>query len=160
MSDRSEVIPKRRPAAPTIPRELLEAAREAARYAYAPYSGFAVGVAAETDDGRIYLGANMENASYGLTSCAEVGAIQAASTAGDLGKIVRMAVVGGPIEPSTAHRNQPTPPCGRCRQVIAESAALGKRDIEVWFADRDLTAIERRTSSQLLPDSFDAQNLE
>jgi homotetrameric cytidine deaminase len=66
------------------PVALFEAARNAASNAYAPYSGFAVGAAVETSDGRTFVGANMENASYGLTVCAEVGALQAASSAGAL----------------------------------------------------------------------------
>lgn len=141
------------------PLALFKAARDAATKVYAPYSGFAVGAAVETSDGRTFVGANMENASYGLTVCAEVGALQAASSAGALGKIRRMAIVGGPTNPRTEYRPKPTAPCGRCRQLISEAAMLGGHDIEVWFADLDQKVIERRTISELLPDSFDARNL-
>lgn len=141
------------------PLALFKAARDAALNAYAPYSRFAVGAAVETSDGRTFVGANMENASYGLTVCAEVGALQAASSAGALGKIRRIAIVGGPINPGSEYRPKSTAPCGRCRQLISEAAMLGKHDIEVWFADLDQKVIERRTISELLPDSFDARNL-
>ena len=127
------------------PLELLEAARQAAAHAYAPYSRFAVGAAVETSDGRVFVGANMENASYGLTSCAEVGALQAATTAGALDRVCRIAIVG-PKAPA---------PCGRCRQLLSEAASLGGNDIEVWFSDPDSRVIERRTTQDLLPDAFD-----
>lgn len=138
---------------------LLDLARSAANNAYAPYSEFSVGAAVETADGRIFAGTNMENASYGLTVCAEIGALQAATLAGALGQIRRIAVVGGPIRPVAGYVPKPTAPCGRCRQLIAEAAKIGKYDIEILFADLEQKAVERRTISQLLPDSFDADNL-
>jgi cytidine deaminase len=141
-----------------LPAELFESARKAAANAYAPYSGFAVGAAVETSDGRIFAGANMENASYGVTICAEVGALQAASSAGALRSIRRMVVVGGPIAGSTG-RPQATAPCGRCLQLIAEAAAVGGHDIEVWFSDLNGRAVQRRTISELLPDAFGPDNL-
>ena len=141
-----------------LPAELFEKARAAAANAYAPYSGFAVGAAVETADGRIFAGANLENASYGVTLCAEVGALQAASSAGALRDIRRMVIVGGPIA-GTSGRPRATAPCGRCRQVIAEAAAVGGHDIEVWFADLSGRAVQRRTISQLLPDAFGPDNL-
>ena len=144
---------------PMQPTALLNAARAAAANAYAPYSRFAVGAAVETSDGRTFVGANMENASYGLSMCAEAGALQAASTAGALGKIRRIAVVGGPLEPAPGYRPKPTAPCGRCRQIIAEAAMHGGHEIEVWFSDLNQEHVERRTISDLLPDSFDASHL-
>lgn len=146
---------------PTIrpPSALFQAATKAAANAYAPYSGFAVGAAVETSDGEIFVGANMENASYGLTSCAEVGALQSASSAGALGRIRRIAIVGGPIDAAPDYRPKPTAPCGRCRQLLAEAAMLAGHDIEVWYADLERTIIERRTISELLPDAFTAGNL-
>lgn len=142
-----------------IPRKLLKAAKRVSENAYAPYSRFYVGAAVETLDGVLFVGANMENASYGLTVCAEVGALQAASAAGVLGRIQRIAVVGGPVLPSKNYRPTPTAPCGRCRQLIAEAAVKGRRDIEVWYADRSLRKIKCQKISELLPDSFDAENL-
>lgn len=141
------------------PSALFQAARRTAKNAHAPYSGFAVGAAVETSDGDIFVGANMENASYGLTSCAEAGALQAASSAGALGRIRRIAIVGGPIDAAPDYRPTPTAPCGRCRQLLAEAAMLGGHDIEVWFADLEQSVIERRTLFELLPDAFSARNL-
>jgi cytidine deaminase len=139
---------------------LLRAAAKAAEGAYAPYSRFAVGAAVRTADGRIFTSANMENASYGLTCCAELGALQVASSLGALGEIIEVAVVGGPILPKQSGEiGQPTPPCGRCRQLIAEAAHLGGHDIVIWFADRDLTDPQSRTISDLLPDAFGGSNL-
>jgi cytidine deaminase len=142
-----------------IPTHLLEPAREAAANAYAPYSGFAVGAVVETTDGRLFAAANMENASYGLSICAETGALQAASTAGALGSIKRMAVVGGPLTPPADYRPRATPPCGRCRQLIFEAAALSGCDIEIWFADLNGDAAQHRTISELLPDAFGRDNV-
>jgi cytidine deaminase len=139
------------------PLRLINRAKAVAAHAYAPYSRFAVGAAVELRNGQIFTSANMENASYGLTACAELGALQAASSRGALAKVRRIAIVGGPIA-RTAH-SKPTPPCGRCRQLIAEAASLGERDIEVWFADIDGKHVQRRLISELLPDSFDAKNL-
>jgi cytidine deaminase len=144
-------------AVPKPPLRLINRAIAVAAHAYAPYSRFAVGAAVELWNGQIFTSANMENASYGLTACAELGALQAASSRGALAKVRRIAIVGGPIG-RTAH-SKPTPPCGRCRQLIAEAASLGKRDIEVWFADGSGKHAQRRTISELLPDSFGASNL-
>ncbi len=85
-------------------------ALDAADAAYSPYSGFAVGAAALIDDGRVVVGANIENASYGLTLCAETVMVAAHRMSGG-GRIVAVAVVGN---------GAPTTPCGRCRQVIWE----------------------------------------
>lgn len=138
---------------------LLERARDAARNAYAPYSGFAVGAALETTDGQVFSSANMENASYGVTVCAEVGALQAASAAGLLGHIRRIAIAGGPMKRKAGYRPKATAPCGRCRQLIAEAARVGRYDIEVWYSDLEGKTLRRRTISQLLPEAFDAGNL-
>jgi cytidine deaminase len=143
----------------SAPKKLLEVATRAAKNAYAPYSGFAVGAAAETDDGQVFVGANMENASYGLTACAEIGALQAASSAGMLGRVRRIAIVGGPIKRAAGYRPKATPPCGRCRQLIAEAATVGGGDIEVWFSDLQGKVVRHKLISELLPDSFDALNL-
>jgi len=92
--------------------ELLRGkAREAMAHAYVPYSKYPVGVAGLVDDGRIVSGCNVENASYGLTLCAECGMVsQLAATGG--GRLVAVACVDGAGEPLT--------PCGRCRQLLFE----------------------------------------
>lgn len=92
--------------------DLLRRARTARQRAYAPYSGFRVGAAVVTDDGRVFEGANVENASYGLSACAEQVAVQALASSGRLAAIVAVAVVGD--------GDDPCPPCGACRQVIFE----------------------------------------
>lgn len=133
----------------------LEHARRAAANAHAPYSGFHVGCAVETRDGRVFTGANMENASYGLSMCAEVGALTAATVAGALGDIARLTVVGGrPASGGRLSGAEPVRPCGRCRQLISEAADLGGRDIEVVSVSGDGRAIERSTISELLPRAF------
>jgi cytidine deaminase len=92
---------------------LRELAREAMSHAYAPYSGYPVGVAALVDDGRTISGCNVENASYGLTNCAERTAIfKAVSEEGSAVKIRAIAV--------TNAQNVACSPCGACRQVIYE----------------------------------------
>ena len=141
------------------PIELLSAAANAAKNAYAPYSKFAVGAAVLTSEGLIFTGANMENASYGLTVCAEVGALQAASTAGKLADVVRIAVVGGSKLSGAALAREVLTPCGRCRQLILESAQLGGRDVEVWCATPDMASITSFGISELLPHSFGAADL-
>jgi len=156
-------VPRRVNAGPRkpagFPTTLFSKARDAARYAYAPYSRFAVGAVVETTDGKVFTGANMENASYGLTMCAEVGALQAASSSGRLGNVKRIVIVGGPITPDIKHKPQATAPCGRCRQLISEAAMLGGRDIEVWFADLKGGQPRRTTISKLLPHAFGPTNL-
>ncbi|MBS1709362.1 MAG: cytidine deaminase [Armatimonadetes bacterium] len=91
--------------------ELVKAARAASEYAYAPYSHFRVGAAVRDEHGRVHIGCNVENASYGLTICAERNAVAAMVAAGGT-RIVEMALYT-PTE-------KPVTPCGACRQVIAE----------------------------------------
>ena len=92
---------------------LLAQAREAREQAYAPYSRFAVGAALHAKNGRVFTGCNVENLSFGLTSCAERNAIFAAIAAGER-EFDAIAIV--------ADSNQPVSPCGACRQVLAEFA--------------------------------------
>ncbi|WP_442951317.1 cytidine deaminase [Paenarthrobacter sp. Z7-10] len=128
---------------PAVDWKALEAAAKAASAcAYAPYSGFPVGAAALTDDGRIVTGANVENASYGLTLCAEcilVGNLQL----GGGGLLVAFYCVDGP--------GNVLMPCGRCRQLLYEFRAPGM----LLMTTRGI-----RTMDQVLPDAFSPQHLQ
>ncbi|MCL4424320.1 MAG: cytidine deaminase [Firmicutes bacterium] len=125
--------------------ELIELAKKARRNAYVPYSGFAVGAALLTREGKIYLGANIENASYGLTTCAERTAIFKAVSEGER-EFVAMAVVADSEELSS--------PCGACRQVLAE---FGDR-IRVIMVNLEGKQQEM-TSGELLPAAFTVKQL-
>lgn len=119
---------------------LLAAARAARTGAYAPYSGFSVGAALVTGDGALFTGSNIENASFGLTICAERNAVWAAVHAGRR-QITALAVV--------ADCSPPPAPCGACRQVLWELAG----DILLVMGNLRGEMVERRLS-QLLPDPF------
>lgn len=106
-------------------RAALEAAARAARDgAYAPYSHFTVGAALLFSDGAMVTGANVENASYGLSLCAETVAASLAMNQGRRGGLVAVAVAGGRGD----GEGPPVTPCGRCRQVLFELASLGETD--------------------------------
>ncbi len=123
--------------------ELIQQARLAREHAYAPYSHFKVGAALLTRDGRIFQGCNVENASYGLTNCAERTAFFAAIAAGCRpGDFQRLAVIGDTEKPIT--------PCGACRQVILE---LGGGELPIVLANLDEAATET-TAATLLPGAF------
>ncbi len=96
---------------------LRAAAAAAAGRAYAPYSGLRVGAAALAADGRVVVGCNVENASYGLTLCAECGLVAALHACGAPGPLQAVAVVAGD--------GQPLLPCGRCRQLLLEAGGDG-----------------------------------
>jgi cytidine deaminase len=135
---------------------LIAAAREAARRAYAPYSRFAVGAALRTVSGEIVTGANMENASYGLSLCAETVALGTANARGLLAQVVEVAVVGGTIGGAGI---APVRPCGRCRQMLNEAAQLGGRDLAVHCAGLTGTVREAHRLSDLLPLAFGPADL-
>ena len=121
---------------------LRAAAAGAAERAYAPYSGFAVGAAGLTADGRIVTGCNVENASYGLTLCAECGVVSALHASGG-GRLAAVSCVdrsGGPV-----------PPCGRCRQLLWEH---GGPDCLVDATPRPVRLAD------LLPGPFTADHVE
>ena len=127
---------------------LIQEARAARLKAYVPYSQFRVGAALVTRDGKIYHGCNVENASYGLTNCAERTAIFSAIADGQKpGDFVALAVVGATAGPIA--------PCGACRQVILE---LGGAGLQVILANMD-DAVELTTPERLLPGAFSGADL-
>ena len=141
---------------PAVRESLIAAAKAAEINAYAPYSRFHVGAALLFDDGAVVTGANVENASYGLSLCAETVATAAASAAGRRGGLIAVAVTGGAIDTSEAER--PTiSPCGRCRQVLNEFAALGGTDPLVLCVGA-VEVVEIRLSA-LLPMAFGPASL-
>ncbi|HCB47991.1 MAG TPA: cytidine deaminase [Chloroflexi bacterium] len=122
---------------------LVDLANAARQRAYAPYSNYHVGAAILADDGRIFTGVNVENASYGLTICAERAAVFSAITAGAR-RLLAVAIC-------TEYGGSP---CGACRQVMSEFAG----DIPVWLSDS--TGKARETSLHtLLPDHFGPNHL-
>jgi cytidine deaminase len=122
--------------------DLLHAtATEAMRVAYAPYSGFPVGAAGLVDDGRVVSGCNVENASYGITLCAECGMVSALHRSGG-GRLVAVACVNG--------NGDPLMPCGRCRQLLWEHGGP---------ACELMTATGVRTMADLLPEAFGGEDL-
>ena len=138
-----------------VRQRLIAAAREAALNAHAPYSNFGVGAALLLDDDSVVTGTNFENASYGLSLCAETVALATANAQGRLRDVVAIGVIGGPIgADGRPTGDQPVGPCGRCRQVINEAAQLGGRDIIVWCAGAEGDAYERYLLSELLPHAF------
>lgn len=124
---------------------LVDAARKVRLNAHAPYSGFQVGAALETPTGVIVTGCNVENATYGLTICAERVAIVKAISEGKR-KFTRIAIV--------ADTEEPTPPCGACRQILWEFGG----DLEIILANlNEVKAMYRL--AQLLPLPFDGHLL-
>ncbi len=123
---------------------LVAAARAVQLRAYAPYSRFHVGCALEAEDGRVFVGCNVENASYGLTICAEVAAVCAAVSAG--ARRFRRAVVVSDVDP-------PAAPCGACRQVLSEFGA-GLR-VDAVGPSRSVSW----TMEELLPSAFGKEQL-
>jgi cytidine deaminase len=125
--------------------DLVRAARAARRRAYAPYSRFRVGAAVRAA-GRVFAGANVENASYGLTLCAERVAVAAAAAAGAR-RIEAVAIASG--------TSPPTPPCGMCLQTLAE---FGRPGLRVVLAGARGAVVET-TLGELLPRGFSRRNL-
>ena len=141
------------------PASLIAEAFEASKAAHAPYSRFAVGAAVLLADGRVVRGANFENASYGLSLCAETVAMAAVNMAGALGRVVAVGIVGGALGPNGITGAAPVRPCGRCRQVLNEAAQMSGRDLEVFCASADGGVVERHLLSDLLPHAFGLADL-
>lgn len=125
-------------------KELMKIARKARQNAYAPYSHFAVGAALLAESGKVYTGCNIENASYGLTCCAERNAIFAAVGAGE--RRFKMLAVA-------ADSPEPVVPCGACRQVIAEFG------IPLVVMGNLKEATKTMTAEELLPYGFGQESM-
>jgi cytidine deaminase len=138
---------------------LLDKARQAAAYAHAPYSGYGVGAAVLLADGEIIVGCNFENASYGLTLCAETVALSTVNSQGKLSQVREIAVIGGILNDRMISGSDPVHPCGRCRQVIHEAAQMSGYDILVHCSSADGSAIVHHAISELLPFAFGPSDL-
>ena len=123
------------------PQDLLDKAKTAFENAYAPYSKFRVGAALRTASGQVFSGANIENASYGLSRCAEQSAIQAMASAGER-ELSEIVVYTAAQEPAS--------PCGACRQILYEFGA----DALVYLVD-EVGKEKRFKVRDLLPDGFE-----
>jgi len=126
------------------PQELLQLASQARNYAYAPYSKFQVGAALLTKNNRVFTGCNVENASYGLTNCAERSAVFNAISNGiqTFSAIAIAAPNGGA-------------PCGACRQVLNEFSP----NLKIYLGDENGRLLREVQLSELLPDAFGPENL-
>ena len=126
--------------------ELVKLALGARKNAYAPYSGFLVGAAILCSDGSVFCGANVENASYSLTCCAERNALFAAVSAGKR-EFEAIAVVGG----KEGDISEFCPPCGACRQALSEFSPDGKMRVVLFDGKRE----RELTLDGLLPCRFE-----
>ena len=127
-----------------VNKKLLDEAKRVREFAYVPYSHFAVGAAVMGGSGEIYGGCNIENASFSVTNCAERTAIYKAISAGER-EIVALAVV--------AEGPEPVPPCGACRQVIAEFK------IPYILMANLADEVKEMTLEELLPGAFSAASM-
>ena len=128
-----------------VPQDLLDHAKAAFENAYAPYSKFHVGTALRTPAGKIFSGANVENASYGLGRCGEQSAVQAMATAGE--RTFDTIVIYTASE-------EPSSPCGACRQILFEFA----KDADVFLVNHQ-DKVKHYTVRELLPGGFDSSFL-
>ena len=127
---------------PELDWEALRAEAVAAmRHAYAPYSGYSVGVAGRVDDGRVVVGCNVENAAYGVALCAECGMVSQLHITGG-GRLTHVVCVDG--------KGAVIMPCGRCRQLLSEN---GGADMLLWT----VSGVKRM--DEVLPDAFGPDDL-
>lgn len=131
---------------------LMEHAIEIRKKAYAPYSKFRVGAAVLLDNGKIVLGSNQENAAYPSGLCAERVAVFQAGAIYPESKILQMAISAAS---DTNPTNTPIPPCGSCRQAIAEYEIKQKTPIEIYFMGENGVVYKSDSLKNLLPFMFD-----
>lgn len=138
-----------------LPKEvllLMKKAIEARKNAYAPYSNFSVGAALLLDNNEVITGNNQENASYPSGLCAERTAIYYAGSQYPNAKIIRMAITAGSKKNKTT---SPIPPCGACRQAIAEYEVKQDIPIEIYFMGEEGKIAKSNSLANLLPLIFD-----
>ena len=134
----------------------MNSAIEARENAYSPYSKFSVGAALLLDNGEIIIGNNQENASYPSGLCAERTAIYYAGAKYPEAIILKMAITAGSKEKETT---KPIPPCGACRQAIAEYEVKQDKDIEIYFMGEVGKIVKSDSLANLLPLIFDKTEL-
>ena len=140
--------------------ELIAAARNAMKHAHAPYSRFAVGAAVRLSGGTIVTGSNFENASYGLSLCAETVALACANAQGRLSDVEAIATAGGLIAPDgTITGHDVVTPCGRCRQVTLEAEQMAGRAISIYCGSAEGDHVEQHSLAELLPHAFGPASL-
>jgi cytidine deaminase len=141
-------------------RELIEAARVAMANAHAPYSRFAVGAAVRLTDGRIVTGCNFENASYGLSLCAETVALAAVNAQGRFADVEAIAVVGGAMgADGSVAGDAIVTPCGRCRQIMNEAEQMAGRTLVIYCAAPEGDTVAEHRVAELLPFAFGPADL-
>ena len=136
-------------------RKLLDTAIEAAKNAYAPYSGFSVGAALLLENGVVIKGANVENAAFPSGICAERSAVAAAVSGYPNDRPVAIAIVAFTVEGMTG---EPITPCGNCRQVIGEEEAKGRKKIRMILGSKNKIFVIEGIAN-LLPLQFSKDNL-
>ena len=135
---------------------LIASARAAMANAHAPYSRFAVGAAVRLTDGSIVTGCNFENASYGLSLCAETVALATVNAQGRFADIVAVAVVGGAMD---AAEEALVTPCGRCRQIMNEAEQMAGRTLAIYCATPSGSRVAQYRVADLLPHAFGPADL-
>lgn len=143
-------------ALPTEIQSLMQQAIEVRKNAYAPYSRFRVGAAILLDNGKVVLGSNQENAAYPSGLCAERVAIFQAGAIYPNAKILQLAITAAS---DTNPTKSPIPPCGSCRQSIAEYEFKQDTPIEIYFMGESGEVYKSNSISNLLPLSFDKTSL-
>jgi cytidine deaminase len=133
-------------------RNLMEQAVETRKKAYAPYSKFRVGAALLLDNGKTAIGSNQENAAYPSGLCAERVAVFHSGAAYPDAKILKMAISAASDTNTTS---APIPPCGACRQAIAEYEFKQEKDIEIYFMGETGKVFKSDSLKNLLPFTFD-----
>ncbi|SEQ70312.1 cytidine deaminase [Hyunsoonleella jejuensis] len=136
--------------------KLINSAKKARLDAHAPYSNFAVGAAILLDNDEVITGNNQENASYPSGLCAERTAIYYAGAKYPKANFLKIAIVAGSLKGKTS---QPIPPCGACRQAIAEYEVRQKSPIEIYFMGTSGKVMKSNSLENLLPLIFDKSQL-